>query len=91
MLDNYGMDTTERQTFRISYDNGTTSGSMNPGWLIEWPTDSGTWTPLDDPFGPFADLDIPDAADEDQVAALIRQRNPEHGVTIVGDGLQRAL
>lgn len=94
MLDNMGMETsTERYgTFRISYDDGVISGSGNPGWLVEWPTDSGDWMSLDDPFGPFAGIEVPEDADDDQVAALIRQRrHPEDGVTLVGDGLQRAL
>lgn len=94
MLDNYAMDTNAERygTFRVAFDDGVTSGSGNPGWLVEWPTDSGTWEPLDDPFGPFAGIEVPEDADEDQVAVLIRQRrNPEDGVTLVVDGAQRAL
>jgi hypothetical protein len=34
---------------KISYDNGITSGSCNPGWMYQ--DDNGDWRPIDDPFG----------------------------------------
>lgn len=77
-----------RHTYMIMYDDGVESGSCNPGWMVEWPIDSGNWEPIEAPYGPFGGLYVDQTAAPEIIAAAIREVLPGSEITLVDGGRQ---